>query len=118
MIERGLGRILYVSSVAALNGGVIGAHDAAGKAGLAGLMHHLAQRVAADGVTVNTLAPRLIGGTRIVPIDPASPDAPPLPVPVGRLGTVDEVADVALALLRNGYLTDKTYGVDGGIVPL
>jgi 3-oxoacyl-[acyl-carrier protein] reductase len=117
MLERGFGRILYISSVAALNGGVIGAHYAASKAGLAGLMHHLAPRVAGRGVTVNTIAPGPIAGTRIVPVDAADPAALPLPVPVGRLGTTDEVADLALAVLRNGYLTDKTYSLDGGIVP-
>ena len=53
MIERRFGRVLFVSSIAGLNGGVVGAHYAASKAGLHGLMHHLAPRVAADGVTVN-----------------------------------------------------------------
>jgi 3-oxoacyl-[acyl-carrier protein] reductase len=53
MLERNFGRLLYVSSVAALNGGVVGPHYAASKAGLLGLMHHLAGR----GVTVNTVGP-------------------------------------------------------------
>jgi len=60
MIERKFGRILFISSVAAFTGGVVGAHYAASKAGLHGLMHHLAPRVAADGVTVNSLAPALV----------------------------------------------------------
>src|SRR4051795_5170650 len=55
MLARGFGRILYVSSVAALNGGVVGPHYAASKAGLHGLMHHIAPRVAGQGVTVNTI---------------------------------------------------------------
>jgi hypothetical protein len=55
MLERKWGRLLFVSSVAAFTGGVVGAHYAASKAGLHGLMHHLAPRVAADGVTVNWL---------------------------------------------------------------
>jgi NADP-dependent 3-hydroxy acid dehydrogenase YdfG len=46
MVERGFGRILFVSSVAAFNGGVVGPHYAASKAALHGLMHHLAPRVA------------------------------------------------------------------------
>jgi 3-oxoacyl-[acyl-carrier protein] reductase len=117
MVERGWGRVLLVSSVAALNGGVVGPHYAASKAGLHGLMHHLAPRVAGAGVTVNTLAPALITGTRILPVDPADPDAMPLPVPVGRLGTVEEVAAMALAVLTNGYLTNKVITLDGGLVP-
>jgi 3-oxoacyl-[acyl-carrier protein] reductase len=117
MLERGFGRILYVSSVAALNGGLIGPHYAAGKAGLHGLMHHVAARVAEGGVTVNAIAPGLIAGTGMLPIDPEALDTLPVPIPVGRTGTVDEVADVALTMLRNGYLTNKTYTLDGGLVP-
>jgi 3-oxoacyl-[acyl-carrier protein] reductase len=36
-------------------------------------------------------------------------------VPVGRLGTPEEVADLALAVLRNGYLTNQVFTLDGGI---
>jgi 3-oxoacyl-[acyl-carrier protein] reductase len=116
MIERRFGRILFVSSVAALTGGVVGAHYAASKAGLHGLMHHLAARVAADGVTVNSLAPALVGGTTMFPAD-VETGTPPVPIPVGRIGRPDEVADMAVAMLRNGYLTNKVYTLDGGIVP-
>ncbi len=117
MVARGFGRVLLVSSVAALNGGVVGPHYAASKAGLHGLMHHLAPRVAGAGVTVNTLAPALITGTRILPVDPHDPDALPMPIPVGRLGTVEEVAAMGLAVLTNGYLTNKVITLDGGLVP-
>jgi 3-oxoacyl-[acyl-carrier protein] reductase len=58
MVEKRFGRVLFISSIAGLNGAVVGAHYAASKAGLHGLMHHLAARVAADGVTVNALARR------------------------------------------------------------
>ncbi|MCW2691248.1 MAG: hypothetical protein JWR37_6138 [Mycobacterium sp.] len=115
MIERGFGRVLFISSVAALNGGVVGAHYAASKAGLHGLTHHLAPRVADAGVTVNALAPALIGDTRMLP---TAPDGEaPLPIPVGRLGHPDEVADMAIAMLRNGYLTNKVVTLDGGLLP-
>jgi 3-oxoacyl-[acyl-carrier protein] reductase len=114
MLERGFGRILYLSSVAALTGGVVGPHYAASKAGLHGLMHFIAARVAANGITVNTIAPALIAGTRMLPGDPAEIAAR---LPVGRLGTTDEVADLALAMLRNGYVTNKTFSVDGGVMP-
>lgn len=117
MLERGFGRILYVSSIAALNGGVVGPHYAASKAALHGLMHHIAPRVAARGVTVNTIAPALVTGTRMLPANPGDAAALPMPIPVGRLGTTDEVADLALTMLRNGYLTNKTYALDGGLMP-
>jgi 3-oxoacyl-[acyl-carrier protein] reductase len=117
MVERGFGRVLLVSSVAALNGGVVGPHYAASKAALHGLVHHLAPRVAGSGVTVTALAPALITGTRILPVDPDDPDAMPMPVPVGHLGTPEDVAGMALAMLTNGYLTDKVITLDGGLHP-
>jgi 3-oxoacyl-[acyl-carrier protein] reductase len=117
MVERGFGRLLLVSSIAALNGGVVGPHYAASKAALHGLVHHLAPRVAGSGVTVNALAPALITGTRILPVDPDDPGAMPMPVPVGHLGTPDDVAGLAVAMLGNPYLTDKVVPLDGGLLP-
>ena len=116
MVEKRFGRVLFISSIAGLNGGVVGAHYAASKAGLHGLMHHLAPRLAADGVTVNALAPALIGDTKMFPVDPETATTP-VPIPVGRAGRPDEVADMAIAMLRNGYLTNKVVTLDGGILP-
>jgi 3-oxoacyl-[acyl-carrier protein] reductase len=114
MRGRGFGRILFTSSVAALTGGIVGPHYASSKAGLHGLTHFLASRVAADGVTVNAIAPALIAETGMLPGDPGELAAR---VPVGRLGTPGEVADLALALIRNGYVTNQVVSVDGGIHP-
>ena len=116
MVERGFGRILLVSSVAALTGGIVGPHYAASKAALHGLMHHLAPRVAGSGVTVNTIAPALIAGTRMLPGDDGSGRLAAR-VPVGHLGQPEDVADMALAMLTNPYLTSKVITVDGGIHP-
>jgi 3-oxoacyl-[acyl-carrier protein] reductase len=116
MVEKRFGRVLFISSIAGLNGGVVGAHYAASKAGLHGLMHHLAARVAAAGVTVNALAPALIGDTGMFPVNPETADTP-MPIPVGRPGRPAEVADMAIAMLRNGYLTNKVVTLDGGILP-
>jgi 3-oxoacyl-[acyl-carrier protein] reductase len=115
MIERGFGRILLFSSVAAFTGGVIGPHYAAAKAALHGLVHNLAAQVARTGVTVNAIAPALIAGTRMLPLGPDDPV--PARSPVGRLGTTEEVADLSLAMLRNGFLTNKIIGLDGGTYP-
>jgi 3-oxoacyl-[acyl-carrier protein] reductase len=114
MRERGFGRVLFVSSVAALTGGIVGPHYAASKAGLHGLVHYLAARLARDGVTVNAIAPALITQTGMLP---GEPDQLRERVPVGRLGTPAEVADLALAVLRNGYLTNQVISLDGGIHP-
>ena len=114
MRERRFGRVLFFSSVAAFTGGVVGPHYAASKAGLHGLTHFLASRLASSGVTVNALAPALITETRMLPGDPEELRAR---VPVGRLGKPDEVADLALAMLRNPYLTNQVVLLDGGIYP-
>jgi 3-oxoacyl-[acyl-carrier protein] reductase len=114
MRRRSFGRILFSSSVAALTGGIVGPHYAASKAGLHGITHHLAARVAGDGVTVNAIAPALIENTGMLPGDP---DQLAKAVPIGRLGTPEEVADLALAVLRNGYVTSKVIAIDGGFHP-
>ena len=114
MREQHFGRVLFTSSIAAITGGIVGPHYAASKAGLHGLTHFLAARVAADGVTVNAIAPALVAGTGMLPGEPA--ELTQL-VPVGRLGTAEEVADLAMAMLANGYLTSKVFALDGGIAP-
>jgi 3-oxoacyl-[acyl-carrier protein] reductase len=115
MVERGYGRILALSSVAAYTGGVVGPHYAASKAGLNGLVHYFAGRLAGDGVTVNGIAPALIEQTGMLP---QAPDGGmPLPIPVGRLGQPHEVASLALAVLSNGYLTNQVMLLDGGLHP-
>ncbi|HKC29219.1 MAG TPA: SDR family NAD(P)-dependent oxidoreductase, partial [Jatrophihabitans sp.] len=103
MQKRRFGRVLFTSSVAAFTGGVVGPDYAASKAALHGLVHYLAARAAADGVTVNAIAPALIEQTGMLPGDPGELAAR---VPVRRLGQPDEIADFALAVLRNGYITD------------
>ena len=114
MRERRYGRILFTSSVAALTGGIIGPHYASSKAALHGLTHFLASRVAADGVTVNTIAPALIEDTGMLPGDPSELARR---VPVGRLGRPAEAADLMIAILRNGYLTNQVISLDGGMHP-
>jgi 3-oxoacyl-[acyl-carrier protein] reductase len=113
MRERGFGRVLFISSVAAFRGGVIGPDYASSKAGLHGLAHFLANRVAADGVTVNVLAPGFIETSML----PGDPQQLAKTTPVGRVGRPEEVADLALAILRNGYVTSQVFSIDGGMYP-
>jgi 3-oxoacyl-[acyl-carrier protein] reductase len=114
MRERSFGRLLFMSSVAAFTGGIIGPHYAASKAGLHGLTHVLAARFAPYGVTVNALAPALISETGLLPGDPEQLRQL---VPVGRLGRPAEVAELAIAILRAPYLTNQVISLDGGIHP-
>ena len=114
MRERGWGRVLLMSSVAAATGGLVGPHYAASKAGLDGLVHFIAAREAAHGITANALAPALIEDTAMLPGDPGDLAER---IPVRRLGRPDEVADLALAVLGNGYMTGQVIGIDGGMHP-
>lgn len=109
MAERGFGRVLFVSSVAAFTGGIVGPHYAASKSGLHGMLYWMANRYAASGVTVNAIAPALVVSGMI------GEDEDTSAIPVGRLGSVDEVAQIALVMLTNAYLTGKVYLLDGGI---
>jgi 3-oxoacyl-[acyl-carrier protein] reductase len=110
MRAKSWGRIINLSSVAAQLGGVVGPHYAASKAGLHGLTHSYAALLAKEGITVNTIAPALIKTEMVTSNPRARADL----LPVGRFGEVEEVADVALMLVRNGYITGQTINVNGG----
>jgi len=114
MRERGFGRVVFISSVAAFTGGIVGPHYAASQSGLHGLTHFLASRLASSGVTVNALAPPLLTDTVMLPGEPEELGDR---VPVGRLGRPEEVADLAVAILRNPYMTNQVVSLDGGIYP-
>jgi 3-oxoacyl-[acyl-carrier protein] reductase len=115
MVEREFGRILFVSSAAAFVGGFVGPHYAASKAALHGLVHVLSARLASAGVTANAIAPALLDGTGMVQDAPAAARA--TRPPVGRLGKPEEVADLAAAVLRNGFVSGQVILADGGIYP-
>lgn len=104
------GRIINLSSVAAQTGGVVGPHYAASKAGIIGLTHSFGNLLAGEGITVNAIAPALIETEMVT----GNPNARPDLIPVGRFGAVEEVADVAVMLARNGYITGQTVNVNGG----
>jgi 3-oxoacyl-[acyl-carrier protein] reductase len=116
MRERGFGRIVFMASVAAFTGGIVGPHYAASKAGMLGLAHSLARTLAGEGITVNAIAPALIE-TDMRPRDPAARERFAAMIPGGRRGRPAEVADLVLAVIRNGYLTGQTLSVDGGSHP-
>lgn len=107
------GRIIMMSSIAAQTGGVIGPHYAASKAGLHGLMHSYAGLLAKEGITANVIAPALIDTDMVRNNPKVSAEL----LPVKRFGTCEEVADVALTLIRNGYITGQTINVNGGWYP-
>jgi 3-oxoacyl-[acyl-carrier protein] reductase len=110
MRAAGYGRIINLSSVAAQLGGVVGPHYAASNAGIIGLTHSYAHLLAAEGITANAIAPALVETEMVT----GNPNAKPDLIPVGRFGTVEEAADVAVMLARNGYITGQTINVNGG----
>jgi 3-oxoacyl-[acyl-carrier protein] reductase len=116
MMDRGFGRIVLLSSVAAYTGGIVGPHYAASKAALHGLAHSLSQFASGHGVTVNVVAPALIA-TDMMPTDERALEELAARIPVGRLGRSEEVADLIAAIVRNPYLTNQSILIDGGIRP-
>jgi 3-oxoacyl-[acyl-carrier protein] reductase len=112
MRARKWGRIINLSSVAAQVGGVVGPHYAASKAGMLGLTRYYAQRLTKEGITVNAIAPALVWSDMVASIPNVKPDR----IPVGRFGEPAEVAEVAVMLARNGYITGQTLNVNGGWV--
>jgi 3-oxoacyl-[acyl-carrier protein] reductase len=116
MCERRFGRVVFISSIAAYTGGIVGPHYAASKAGLHGLAYSLAWETAPHGVTVNVVAPALVESD-MIPDDQQVRDFLIGSSPVGRLGRPEEVADMVAAVVRNGYLTGKSILLDGGRHP-
>jgi len=117
MRERHWGRVIFVSSVAAFTGGIVGPHYAASKAGLLGLTHSLAASLAPHGVTVNAVAPALIADTGMLPVGPEGEGQLVPRIPVGRLGKPEDVVEAIMMLVVNSYMTNQTLLVDGGMYP-
>lgn len=104
------GRIIGISSVAGQMRGVVGPHYAASKAGIVGLMHYYAAHLAREGITANAITPGPVATDMASSLPQLRPDQ----IPVGRFGTPEEVAEVAVMLACNGYITGQTIGVNGG----
>ncbi|KAI1165506.1 3-oxoacyl-reductase [Nemania serpens] len=117
MEAQGWGRIVFVSSISALGGGINACHYAASKAGLSGMMRNLAAKHAKFGITVNDVAPAMIGDTGLIP-DAKSVEGTPGDVrniPVGRLGTPEECAGIVTMMCKTGYLTGQSILLSGGL---
>ena len=111
MRQRRWGRIINLSSVAAHIGGVVGPHYAASKAGMLGFTHWLARWYAKEGITANAIAPALVETEMVTGRDGANPSL----IPIGRFGHVDEVAAIAVMLVRDAYVNGQTINADGGL---
>jgi 3-oxoacyl-[acyl-carrier protein] reductase len=111
MRRAGWGRLIFIGSVAANIGGVVGPHYAASKAGMVGLMHGYASQLVKEGITANLIAPALVETDMVRSDVRVSPDR----IPVGRFGRPEEVAEVAVMLAQNAYLTGQAININGGM---
>lgn len=115
MLERGNGRIVFVSSVSGLVGGAGLSVYAAAKGGVIAFAKSLAREVSAKGVSINTVAPGGVA-TRAFPEGSPSIEKRLRSVAIGRLGAPEEIANVAMYLACDAppYLTGEVISVSGG----
>jgi 3-oxoacyl-[acyl-carrier protein] reductase len=121
MRERGFGRILSVSSSAAREPIPALLLSTAHRSALLATFKLLAGRVAADGITLNTILPGRFGTDRLVHVHgtmEAAEEAARSDVPIGRLGTIEEIGAAAAFLCSEqaSYITGVALPVDGGLL--
>ena len=120
MMKARHGRIISISSIVGVTGNPGQANYAASKAGMIGFSKALAAEVASRGITVNIVAPGFIETPMTDALGETQRDALLGRVPVGRLGTADEVASAVLYLASGeaAYITGSTIHVNGGMAML
>jgi 3-oxoacyl-[acyl-carrier protein] reductase len=117
MLKQRAGRIIVVSSVVAQMGNAGQANYAASKAGLIGFAKAVAREVASRGITVNVIAPGLIDTDMTRAVHEKTQVDWAAQIPLGRLGTVDDVAAAACYLASDeaSYITGHVLAVNGGM---
>ena len=118
MMKQKGGRIVNIASVVGLVGNIGQANYAASKAGLLGLTKTAARELARKGITVNAIAPGFITTRMTEKLPSAAKDKLLAGIPLGRLGTPQEVAEAVLFLVSEeaAYITGQVLNVDGGMV--
>jgi 3-oxoacyl-[acyl-carrier protein] reductase len=117
MLKQRGGRIIAVSSVVGQMGNAGQTNYAASKAGLIGFAKALAREVASRGITVNVIAPGMIDTEMTRAISEKAHVDWAGQIPLGRLGTVDEIAAAACYLASDeaAYITGHVLAVNGGM---
>ena len=117
MLKQRGGRIIAVSSVVGQMGNAGQTNYAASKAGLVGFVKALAREVASRGITVNAIAPGMIDTDMARAIADKLQGDWSAQIPLGRLGTVDEIAAAACFLASDeaSYITGHVLAVNGGM---
>jgi 3-oxoacyl-[acyl-carrier protein] reductase len=114
---RGWGRVIMITSQASRTmSRIAGAHYAASKTGLMGFARSLAGELGPHGITVNSIAPGRIATPMAAGAAAGANDSFLANIPAGRLGTPEDVAEVAAFLASDaaGYLNGTTIDVGGG----
>jgi len=117
MMKQRHGRIVNITSVVGASGNAGQANYAAAKAGVAGLTRALARELGSRQITVNCIAPGFIATDMTEVLPEAQKTALLQQIPLGRLGTAEEVAH-AVAFLASplaGYITGAEIHVNGGM---
>lgn len=109
------GAIINMSSVVGLMGNVGQANYAASKAGLLGLTKSVAREVAGRNVRVNAIAPGFIESDMTDAIPEKAKESMLGQIPMKRIGQAEEVADVAIFLAGQEYITGQVIAIDGGM---
>lgn len=117
MIKNRWGRILNMSSIVALTGNAGQTNYTAAKAGLIGFTRSLSLEVASRNITVNAIAPGFIETGMVETLGERIKTALLERIPLGRLGSTEDVAALAVFLLSDeaAYITGQTISVDGGL---
>lgn len=116
MLKKKTGSIINMSSVIGLIGNIGQVNYAASKAGIIGLTHSVARELASRGITCNAIAPGFIETDMTEALPDSLKENVLKNIPLNRFGTADEVAELAVFLAKNKYITGQVIAIDGGMV--